>query len=81
MKFLIKVLQTSFVITNNEKEEVLVSVEVTKIWKDSDGKILVDLAGKSAKVELYKNGAATGQELNLDENNAFFRRIYKSKIK
>ncbi|MGF0040329.1 Cna B-type domain-containing protein [Peptoniphilaceae bacterium SGI.131] len=60
-----------FVITNKEKEEVLVSVKVTKIWKDSDGKILVDLAGKSAKVELYKNGAATGQELNLDENNAF----------
>ena len=43
------------------------SVSVTKVWSDSENK--VNVRPESVEVELYENGAATGNKVTLNKDN------------
>ncbi|WP_437131378.1 Cna B-type domain-containing protein, partial [Peptostreptococcus russellii] len=49
-------------------EPALRSIKVSKDWKDSEGKV-IDRKLESIVVELYKNGSATGNKLELNKEN------------
>lgn len=57
--------EKSYVLTNRPVDKVQVSVK--KIWKDNDNKDSVRPA--DIKVELFKNGWATGNTYNLSDQN------------
>lgn len=61
--------KNNFVITNQEEKVILPktrNIEVIKIWKDYEDKI-TDAPTDKIKVELYKDGVATGEYRELNK--------------
>lgn len=59
--------EQSFTITNTKIDE-LTSVEVTKVWNDSNGNPLAETP-ESVNVRLYANGEQYGQPVKLNNEN------------
>lgn len=65
--------KNNFVITNQEEKVILPktrNIEVIKIWKDYEDKI-TDAPTDKIKVELYKDGVATGEYRELNKENGW----------
>lgn len=61
--------EQNFTITNT-KAEKLTSVEVNKVWKDSDGNTLAETPD-SVNVSLYANGEQYGEPVTLNNENSW----------
>ncbi|WP_437130882.1 Cna B-type domain-containing protein, partial [Peptostreptococcus russellii] len=78
-------MKSGYVITNTQDkpliplEPALRSIKVSKDWKDSEGKV-IDPKVESIMVELYKNGSATGNKLELSKENNWSAEFTKLKV-
>uniref|UniRef100_UPI003F58FC62 Cna B-type domain-containing protein n=1 Tax=Peptostreptococcus russellii TaxID=215200 RepID=UPI003F58FC62 len=76
---------SGYVITNTQDkpliplEPALRSIKVSKDWKDSEGKE-IDPKVENIMVELYKNGSATGNKLELNKENNWSAEFTKLKV-
>ena len=78
-------MKSGYVITNTQDkpliplEPALRNIKVSKDWKDSEGKV-IDPKVESIMVELYKNGSATGNKLELNKENNWSAEFTKLKV-
>ncbi len=78
-------MKSGYVITNTQDkpwtpmEPALRNIKVSKDWKDSEGKV-IDPKVESIMVELYKNGSATGDKIELNKENNWSAEFTKLKV-